>query len=40
MAETKIADIITPELFTPYVINRTMERSDLVKSGIITNNQE
>ena len=40
MAETKIADIITPELFTPYVINRTMERSDLVKSGIITNNPE
>lgn len=40
MAITKIADIIVPELFSPYVINRTMELSELYNSGIITNNTE
>ena len=38
MAETKISDVIVPELFNPYVINRTMELSALVNSGIIANN--
>lgn len=33
-------DVIVPELFNPYVINRTMELSALVQSGIITNNSE
>ena len=40
MAETKISDIIVPELFNPYVINRTMELSALVNSGIIVNSPE
>ncbi len=40
MAITKIADIIVPELFNSYVINRTMELSELFKSGIITNSPE
>ncbi|EIW20718.1 MULTISPECIES: major capsid protein [Pelosinus] len=34
---TKIADIIIPEVFNPYVIQRAMELSALVQSGIITN---
>ena len=37
---TTLNDVIVPELFTPYVINRTMELSDLFKSGIVTNNAE
>ncbi|WP_330586618.1 hypothetical protein [Aminipila terrae] len=32
--------MIVPELFNPYVINRTMELSALFQSGIITNNEE
>lgn len=32
---TKIADIIIPEVFNPYVIERTAELSALVQSGII-----
>lgn len=34
---TKIADVIVPELFNPYVINRSMELSAIFSSGIITN---
>lgn len=40
MAITKIADVIVPELFTPYVIKRTMEQSALISSGIVVNNSE
>lgn len=40
MAKTKIADVIVPEVFNPYVIQRTMELSALQSSGIITNNPE
>ena len=38
MAQTKLSDIIVPELFQPYMVNRTMELSAFVQSGIITNN--
>jgi len=38
MAGTKLTDVIVPELFNPYVINRSMELSALVQSGIVTNN--
>lgn len=37
---TKISDVIVPELFNPYVINRTMELSDLFKSGIVAHSPE
>ncbi len=37
---TTLTDVIVPELFTPYVVQRTMERSALFQSGIITNNAE
>lgn len=40
MAVTKISDVIVPEIFNPYVINRTMELTALCKSGIIVNNGE
>ena len=40
MAGTTLSDVIVPQLFTPYVINRTMEQSNLVNSGIIVNNSE
>lgn len=40
MAKTKISDVIVPEVFNPYVIQRTMELSALYNSGIIANNPE
>lgn len=40
MAITKIADVIVPELFNRYVINRTMELSEFFKSGIVVNSPE
>jgi hypothetical protein len=40
MAITKISDVIVPELFNPYVINRTMELSAFFKSGIVVNSPE
>ncbi|MCJ7834570.1 coat protein [Cuneatibacter sp. NSJ-177] len=40
MSGTTLQDVIVPELFNPYVINRTMELSALVQSGIVANNQE
>lgn len=40
MAGTTLQDVIVPELFNPYVINRTMELSALLQSGIVTNNTE
>ena len=40
MAGTKLTDVIVPELFNPYVINKSMELSALVQSGIVANNSE
>lgn len=40
MAKTKISDVIVPEVFNPYVVQRTMELSALYNSGIIANNPE
>ena len=40
MPGTTLQDVIVPELFNPYVINKTMELSALVQSGIIVNDQE
>lgn len=37
---TTLADVIVPELFNPYVSNRTKELSALFQSGIITSNAE
>lgn len=37
---TRIQDIIQPEIFTPYVIQRTMELSALIQSGIARNMDE
>lgn len=38
MAGTTLSDVIVPELFNPYVINKTMELSALFQSGIVTHN--
>lgn len=35
MAETKITDVIVPSIFTDYVIERTAEKSALIRSGIV-----
>lgn len=40
MPGTTLQDVIVPELFNPYVVNRTMELSALVQCGIITNTPE
>lgn len=37
---TRIQDVIQPEVFTPYSIQRTMELSALIQSGIAENNSE
>lgn len=37
---TKIADVIVPEVFNPYVIERSAELSALVRSGIIVKDKE
>lgn len=37
---TRIADVIVPEVFNPYVIEKTSELSALEQSGIIVNNPE
>lgn len=37
---TKIQDVIVPEVFNPYVVERTAELSALVKSGIIVRDKE
>jgi len=37
---TRIADVIVPEVFNPYVTQKTMELSALVQSGIIQNTPE
>lgn len=40
MAPTRIADVIVPSVFNPYVVQRSMELSALVAAGIISNNPE
>src|SRR5699024_6655190 len=40
MPITRLEEVIQPEIFTPYTIQRTMELSELVQSGIITNDAE
>ena len=40
MTITRLADVIQPEVFTPYVVQRTMELSELIRSGIAENNEE
>lgn len=40
MAITTLSEVIVPELFNPYVVNKTMELSALFQSGIVTNNAE
>lgn len=40
MPGTRLSDVIVPELFNPYVVNRTMELSALIQSGIVVNSSE
>ena len=40
MAKTIIADVIVPEVFNPYVVQRTAELSAFYQSGIIARNEE
>lgn len=37
---TKLSDVIVPEVFTPYVVKRSMELSALLSSGIVTNDAQ
>lgn len=37
---TRLSDVIQPEVFTPYTIQATMEKSALIQSGIVENNAE
>ena len=40
MAPTRIADVVVPEVFNPYVIERTSELSAFEASGVIAGNPE
>lgn len=40
MATTKIADVIVPEVFNPYVVERTAELTALYLGGIISNDPQ
>ncbi|MBN6886239.1 major capsid protein 13 [Cytobacillus horneckiae] len=40
MPITRLADVIQPEIFTPYTVQATMEKSELIQSGIIQNDAE
>ena len=40
MAATKISDVIVPDVFNPYMQERTKELTKLYLSGIITSNDE
>ena len=40
MAKTQVSDVIVPEIFVPYVIERTAQKSRLIQSGIIVNDPE
>lgn len=40
MPVTKIADVIQPELFTQYVMDKTTEKSEIMYAGVIENNPE
>ncbi len=35
MAETLVSDIIQPELFLPYVVQRSAQLARMVQSGIV-----
>lgn len=37
---TRISDVIQPEIFNPYMIQRTLELSALIQSGIVDTNAE
>ena len=38
MGATKIADVIQPELFAQYVIDKTTEKSEIMNAGVVENN--
>lgn len=40
MAVTKIADVIVPEVFNPYVLERTADRARFYLGGIVSSNPE
>lgn len=40
MAVTKISDVIQPELFAQYVIDKTTEKSEIMNAGVVENNPE
>ena len=40
MAKTKIENVIVPDVFNPYIVERTPELSTLIQSGIVQNTPE
>lgn len=39
MSETRVADIIVPELFTPYMVKLTEQKSRLIRSGAVATDE-
>ena len=40
MPKTTVADVIVPEVFNPYVVEKTTELSALYQSGIVASSDE
>lgn len=40
MAATRLSDVIVPEIFTPYTVQRTTELSNIIQSGIAARSPE
>lgn len=40
MAATKISDVIQPDIFAQYVIDKTTEKSEIMNAGVVENNPE
>lgn len=40
MATTQVSDVVVPDVFNPYVVERTAELSALVQSGIISQDEQ
>lgn len=40
MPVTKIADVVQPDLFAQYVIDKTTEKSEIMNAGVVENNAE
>ena len=39
MAQTRISDVVVPEVFNPYISNYTTQKSELIRTGALTTSE-